>query len=78
MNKKKNYNVEVFFKGEQKPVYTWILSACGAGYAEIQAADILSGMTQREITGDNYDKPIGYDMAMHMFKIKARVIKEIQ
>lgn len=51
MNKKKSYNVEVFFKGEQKPVYTWILSACGAGYAEIQATDILSGMTHREITG---------------------------
>lgn len=64
MCKKKDYNVEVFFKREQKPAYNWVLSACGASYAEAQAVDILAGMTHREVTGANYDEPIGYDMAM--------------
>lgn len=75
MYRKKDYNVEVFFKREQKPAYNWVLSACGASYAEAQAVDILAGMTHREITGANYDMPIGYDMAVCMFRIKARVRK---
>lgn len=75
MNKKREYKVEAFIKTERNPAYTWILSACGASYAEMQAVEILSGMTHREITGANYDKPIGYDIAMRMFRIKVRVNK---
>lgn len=75
MYKMKNYEVEVRTKYEDKHRFNWILNACGANNAESFATDILAGMTHREISGADCDDPIGYDLAMRMFKIKARLIR---
>ena len=75
MHKMKDYDVEVWVHRTEKPLFKWVLNACGAKNAENFARDILSGMTHRVITGADCDEAIGYDLATRMFRVQARLIR---
>lgn len=90
MKKKKDYQVEItekYSQNRKNVVFCWLLSASGASRAEIDALDQLAKVTYGELKEKgvwfdpwdyNVENMIGYDQAVRLFNITARVHKEME